>query len=147
MKSKSLAAGCFTLCPKTGRHLMLKRRKGVKYENYWGFPGGSFDEEDGNPKVTAIREFREETGYMGSLKIMKQPLLVERSNHIDFYAYLCIVDEEFVPDLKGEMEVGNESENYAWFELGVISKKMMPTVIEILNKKKKILLKAIENEG
>jgi 8-oxo-dGTP pyrophosphatase MutT (NUDIX family) len=107
----------------------------VKYENYWGFPGGSFDEGDGNSKTTAIREFREETGYMGDIKVVKKPILIEKSNHIDFYAYLFIVDEEFEPNLKGEMEVGNESENYAWFELNVISKKMMPTVIEILTKK------------
>jgi ADP-ribose pyrophosphatase YjhB (NUDIX family) len=46
MKSKTIAAGIFCLCPNTGRHLLMKRRCDVKFAGYWGFPGGGFDDED-----------------------------------------------------------------------------------------------------
>jgi 8-oxo-dGTP pyrophosphatase MutT (NUDIX family) len=145
MKEKTIAAGMFVLCYKTGRHLLLKRRCDVKYAGYWGSPGGSFDDVDENPKVTALREFKEETGYCGKMHISKEPLLVERSNHIDFYTYLCVVPEEFIPNLKGEMVIGQEHDNYAWFKLDILSKKIMPTTIEILNNKKDVLNKVIKN--
>ena len=137
MKQKNIAAGTFVLCPKTGRHLLLKRRCDVVYPGYWGFPGGSFDKEDKQPKVTALREFEEETGYKGTLTISKEPLIIEKSNFLDFYAYLCIVPEEFIPDLRGErsIESGDESENYAWFDLDVKSEKMMPTLLNVLENK------------
>jgi hypothetical protein len=70
--------------------------------------------------------------------------VVEASNHIDFYAYLGIVPEEFIPNLKGEMKCGEENEEYAWFELDFVSDKMMPTVLNILTNKKDILYKAIK---
>ena len=144
MEQKKIAAGVFVLCPNTERVLLLKRGKGVKYAGYWGFPGGSFDEEDGGPKVTALREFEEETGYKGEMRISKEPLYIENSNHLDFYSYLCLIPNEFIPNLKGERVVGNEHDEYAWFELDVKSNIMMPTIIKILNEKKCILDKAIK---
>lgn len=144
MKQKIIAAGTFVLCPKTKRHLLLKRRCDVKYAGYWGSPGGSFDDEDGNPKITAIREFKEETGYVGKMTISKEPLLIESSNHIDFYLYLCIVPDEFIPSLKGERIIGNENQEYAWFELDFVSDNIMPTALNVLKNKQSILYKVIE---
>lgn len=144
MEQKKIAAGTFVLCPKTGRHLMMKRPEGYKYAGYWSFPGGGFEDKDGSPKVAAIREFREETGYEGEIIISKSPILVEKSNHLDFYSYLCIVQEEFVPNLKGEEVCGTEHVEYAWFELSVIFDKIMPSAKSILENKMNVLKEAIK---
>lgn len=95
MYNKIIAAGLFAICPETERYLLLKRRDGVSYPNYWGFPGGLFDEGDLFPKATAIREFCEETGYNGAIKISKEPLFIDKNNVSDFYVYVGVIVTNF----------------------------------------------------
>jgi len=137
MEQKIIAAGLFAICPETGRFLMLKRRNDVKYSGYWNLPGGHFDEKDKYPKITAIREFREETGYSGVIKISKKPIYVSTSNHIDFYTYIGILPWEFEPNLKGERVCGDESLGYGWFSIDCDfgNGKVMPSTITMLDLK------------
>jgi len=144
MEEKKIAAGLFVLCSKTKRHLLLKRPLDFKYGGYWCSPGGHFDVEDVFPKATAIREFVEETDYKGKVKILKQPLIVEDDNHMTFYTFLGVVENEFVPCLKGEMEDGNEHDDYGWFDLDVTFPNIMLTTLLILKNKRDILDKVIK---
>ena len=144
MKEKKIAAGMFVLCPKTGRHLLLKRPLDFKWGGFWCSPGGHFDPADEFPKATAIREFVEETGYRGKINILKTPLLVESDNHLDFYTFLGVVEDEFVPCLKGEMEGRNEHDDYKWIDLNEAFCQMMPTTAWILKSKRDIIDKTIK---
>ena len=146
MKEKVIAAGLLAICPETGRFIMLKRREDMEYPGYWNLPGGSFDEEDKYPKITAIREFKEETGYKGPIKISNKPIDVYSNNHIDFYTYVAILPWEFVPDLKGKSENGDESLDYAW--VSVLCKwgyeeKIIPSVIKVLDLKENLIKKLV----
>lgn len=146
MEQKVIAAGVLAICPETGRFLMLKRRKDVKYPEYWGLPGGHFDEKDGYPKITAIREFREESGYDGLIKISKTPLYINKSNHLDFYTYVGILPNEFVPNLKGESVSGSESINYGWFPIDCewsFEEKIMPSIITVFDLKRRVIEKTV----
>jgi 8-oxo-dGTP pyrophosphatase MutT (NUDIX family) len=142
MEQKIIAAGLIAVCPETGRFLLLKRREDIEYPGYWNLPGGSFDEKDKYPKITAIREFREETGYNGIVKISKSPLYIDRSNCLDFYTYVGILPWEFIPYLKGECARGDESLDYGWFPVNCkweYNEKIMPSIITVLNLKREIL--------
>ena len=146
MNQKIIAAGVLAICPETGRFLMLKRRIDIEYPGYWNLPGGGFDEEDKYPKITAIREFKEETGYKGTIKISNKPIDVYSTNHIDFYTYVAILPWEFTPDLKGECECGDESLDYAWVSVSCkweYKEKIMPSIISILDLKDTQLKKII----
>ena len=123
----------------------MKRRKDVEFPLMWGFAAGGLDEDDNNPKITAIREFREETGYNGKIIISKEVLLREKTNHLDFYLYLCMVPGEFKPNLSGECECGLEHLEYAWFDLDVLDENLMvPTVVSSIKNNKNIINKSIE---
>ena len=117
MKEKIIAAGILAICPETERFLMLKRAGNLKFPLYWNLPGGSLDDDDKSLKVTAIREFKEETGYSKKIKISKGPLFVDKSNHIDFYTYVGILSEEFVPELNIDCLCIPENIDYKWVSL------------------------------
>jgi 8-oxo-dGTP pyrophosphatase MutT (NUDIX family) len=147
MYEKSLGAGLFAICPETGRFLLIKRRNDVKFPEYWSVPGGNFDEEDGYPKRTAVREFREETGYKGPVKISKEPIYIKTDNHVNFYVYVGILPFEFVPNLQGE---GSESEPeslaYSWVPVTCKwdeNDKVVPSVITVMDTKADLLAKVI----
>jgi len=146
MEQKIIAAGALAICPETNRFLMLKRRDDVVYPGYWGIVGGNFEEKDVYPKKTAIRELREETGYDGPIKVSKQPIYVEKTNHIDFYTYICILPWEFVPNLKGECKCGKENLDFGWFPLTCkwdYEENIIPSIIEILDIKRESIEKVV----
>jgi len=144
MREKIIAAGIMIVCPETRTQLLLKRRKTSDYANYWTSPGGTFDDEDGNPKTTAIREFKEETGFKGKLSISNKPIVIEKNNHIDFYLYLGFVTKEFKPDLKGECFSGQEHQGYAWFDLDFIPDKIMSSNLKAITDKIDIINRSID---
>jgi len=146
MTEKVIAAGLLAICPETGRFLMLKRRNNVKYSNYWSLPGGHFEVNDVYPKITAVREFREETGYDGVIKISKQPLCVYKNNHLNFYTYVAILPFEFTPELKGDCTCGNENVDFRWFSVSYkwdLNEDIMPSLDNILQTKESKLIKII----
>ena len=148
MEQKKIAAGLLAICPETERFLILKRSSHVVYPNYWAPPGGSFEECDKYPKMTAVREFREETGYCGVMKVSKEPLDIYDTNHISFYTYVCILPNEFAPNLKGEAECGLESSDYAWTTIDCFDKVkdsilIIPSFLDIIENKRGLLNKVI----
>ncbi|MFA5068293.1 MAG: NUDIX hydrolase [Candidatus Izemoplasmatales bacterium] len=145
MEEKTIAAGILTICPKTERFLILKRAKDMKFAEYWNLPGGSIDDSDGYPKVSAIREFKEETGYSGQMVISKEPLHVSKSNCFDFYTYVGIVPSEFVPDLNNTEFC--ENTDYKW--VSVLSdfknsEKIVSNIVDVLSLKKNKILAIIK---
>lgn len=113
-------------------------RRGLDQSNpgTWATFGGKFEKgEDKDPKQNAIREFVEESGYKGKFKISNKPLDVHYTNHLQFYTFVGLFDEEFVPDLSS----ADEAIDYGWFYLGEFPSELLPGVGEMFDSKMKTL--------
>jgi 8-oxo-dGTP pyrophosphatase MutT (NUDIX family) len=129
---KVIAAGIIPIHPPSGRVLMILRGMNQPEPNTWAFFGGKFEDEDINPKVTAKREFKEESGIDSiKFRISTEPIYVNDSNHLRFYNYVGLFDEQFVPDLEKE----DEAKDYGWFSLDNLPHNMHPGVVELLENK------------
>lgn len=55
---------CHTIpITESGEIILVKQYRAAKFDEILEFPGGVVDENDTNPKDTALRELKEETGY------------------------------------------------------------------------------------
>ena len=97
------------------------------HPNVWGVFGGRFDaDKDKNLKDTAKREFREETQYEGPIKLSKNVLFLDADNHLSYYTYVAIFEEEFTPILD------EENQDFGWFYLGEMPENLHPGLILVL---------------
>lgn len=95
------AAGVLPYCPSTKRFLIAKRGPNISNPNQWtNFGGGSEDGE--NPVQTAIREFREESGYRGKVKLIKSYPTKNSKDRITFFNFIGLVSDEFKPTTIGK---------------------------------------------
>ena len=133
---KVIASGVLQICTKTGRVMLFRRGFYQPQPGTWATFGGKYEKgEDLNPKDNAMREFVEESGYYGKFRISNKPLDVLDSNHLRFYTFVGLFDEEFVPDLEKE----EEAIDYGWFYLGEFPKDLHPGVFEMLEKNRKTM--------
>lgn len=112
------AAGCLAMAESTGRLLLPFRSGDVQQPHTWGTWGGSCDQYE-SPTATAIREFREETGYLDKISLMV-PLYVFKRDNFRYYNFLIMVPQEFEPQLNWE------TERAAWIEYGDWPQPMHP---------------------
>ena len=95
---KTKAAGLALVLP-DGRCLFLKRSPSIRPNpNKWCLPGGHCDKNE-PPEVTAVREAREETGYIAHEDAAK-PRLVDTVD--GFATYRQEINSEFIPTLNAE---------------------------------------------
>jgi 8-oxo-dGTP pyrophosphatase MutT (NUDIX family) len=133
---KIIAAGVLPICKKTGRIMLIRRGMDQSNPGTWATFGGKFEDgEDLDPKQTALREFVEESGYKGKFKLSSKPIDVYNSNHLKFYTFIGLFDEEFIPDL----ETADEAIDYGWFYLGEFPNDLHPGVSEIFIENKKTI--------
>lgn len=112
------AAGVLPYCPKSGRFLISKRGPNISNPNEWtNFGGGS--EQGENIVQTAVREFREESGYSGSVKLVKSFPTKNAKDGITFYNFIGLVPKEFKPTTIGKKTIdGNvEVSKCVWLTL------------------------------
>lgn len=101
-------AGVLVYCTSTNRFLLGLRSKLVNEPNTWGTFGGKI-EGDADPKMAALRELKEETGYNGNVDLTLFDVF--SSGNFKFYNFLGKVEKEFSPTLDWE------NENAEWFSL------------------------------
>lgn len=66
----SQGAGILAIATDTGKWLLALRSNKVHFEpNTWAIIGGKMDTGEVSPEQSAKREFVEETGYLGSMKL------------------------------------------------------------------------------
>lgn len=140
--NKHVGAGILPISKTTGRILLGRRNFGPEHThpNCWGLFGGTYEDKDDQPKVTAKREFQEETKFDGCYTISDRPLYIYNSNHNIYYTFVGIFNDEFEPCVAGEDKHSQEHLDYGWFTLEEICKSADSNFIfdlkeSILNKK------------
>lgn len=94
-KEYKYGAGIIPICKNTGRILMQKRSADIVFPNTWATFGGK-GEKGETHEETAIREFKEESGYKGDFSNIKKVYSHEKNNFI-FHNYLALFNTEFKP--------------------------------------------------
>lgn len=105
-----LAAGILPYCSQTQRFLLAKRGPMISNPNQWTNFGGKAEQGESS-KQTAIREFREESGYKGSVKIVSKgyPTKNKKDGFV-FVSYIGEVPNEFKPSTIGKKTVDGDVE-------------------------------------
>lgn len=102
------ASGCILLSEDTKRILLQLRAPDRRRKSYWGFWGGS-NEENELPIQTIERELTEELGFLPELtKIYPLHKMVSNDDNFIYNTFLATVATEFIPN------INHESDGYAW---------------------------------
>lgn len=81
----------------------------ISNSNQWTNFGGKADRGE-SPAQTAVREFREESGYRGKVKLIKPFPTKNNKDGFVFVNYIGIVPEEFQPTTIGKKTVDGDVE-------------------------------------
>ena len=98
----NIGAGILPISKKTGRFLVAFRSKYVNEANTWGIFGGKLDENEKDIQTVALREFEEETGYEGNIRLI--PSYIFETDGFKYHNFIGIIDDEFDPELNWETE-------------------------------------------
>lgn len=109
------SSGCFTLVFNKEGHILLAKRKDYPL---WDLPGGTLEKEE-TVEDCAIRETREETGY---IIVIKQKIGEYYQPQYDDMQHI------FIGELKGgtPIENGPETEKVEWFNPKKLPLFMIP---------------------
>lgn len=109
--NKIICSGSLFYSLDTQRFLLLHRTKS-KQNNVWGLVGGKNEGEE-TPWEGLRREISEEIGFFPEIKkTIPLETFVSNDDHFNFHTYLCVVKEEFIPQLN------SEHDGYAWVSFG-----------------------------
>lgn len=111
--------------------LIIKRANYIrKFRGLWGFPGGSVDNKDKNPKDAAIRELKEETGIKLTWNEeynCKELKKIKNKDNSESYYYL--VNLETKPS---EIKLSREHSKFEWYKSNNKPYNWMPDVFQII---------------
>lgn len=138
-KNKIICSGALFYAKKTSRCLLLQKARG-KHTGTWGLVGGTNLEYE-NPWQGLQREVEEEIGFFPStIKNIPLETFISNDKVFHFYTYLCIIEDEFIPQLS------NEHCGWAWSDIELMPKPLHQGLRNSLsNKIFQIKLKTIFN--
>lgn len=124
-KSRIRAAGALFLSVKTKRFLFLMRADDT-YTDTWATVGGRA--ELGETVIESLgREIKEEIGFLPIVrKTIPIDLFVSNDGKFEFHTFICLVDNEFIPNLN------NEHKGYAWSGIDSFPKPLHPALYNAL---------------
>lgn len=121
------AAGCMIYARSTGR-VMLDLRSGRVLEPHtWGTWGGAVP-HGMTPEETVLMEVRQETGYIGELRLVPLVVFEHQESGFRYHNFLAVVEDEFEPELSRESDDGR------WFTPGEWPDQLHPGVEFILSR-------------
>ena len=98
---KIVCSGAVFYAKSTRRILLLQKAHG-KHSGTWGLVGGTNIEGE-NPWQGLQREVQEEIGLMPTvIKTIPLETFVSNDKVFNFHTYLCVIQNEFVPELSDE---------------------------------------------
>jgi len=114
----------------TKRFLFLHRTQG-RQNNLWGLVGGTNDSTE-TPWEGLQREIKEEIGDTDIKKVIPLETFVSNDQKFSFHTYLCVVQNEFLPQLN------YEHNGYAWVSFGNWPKPLHQGLKNTLNNKNNV---------
>jgi dATP pyrophosphohydrolase len=100
-------AGILAIAEDTGRFLVGLRSENVREPGTWNLPGGKRDKNDKTLEDTALREFKEETGYDGPLDLV--PVMeFEDPGVFVFKTFVGLLPTEV------DLDVNHETDEFRW---------------------------------
>ena len=109
--SKIICSGALFYTLDTQRFLFLHRTQS-RQADVWGLVGGTNESEE-IPYKALLREIQEEVGDTPQIiKSIPLETFVSNDEKFNFHTYLCVIKEEFIPQLNGEHN------GYAWVSFG-----------------------------
>ena len=118
MRNQKVGAGALFVSSKTGQALFSLRAPYKTHRLTWSLWGGMV-EGDEYPNETVKRECVEEMGFLPNITHMYPFDVYEsRDKAFRYYTFVCVVDEEFAPQLN------QEAVGYAWVKAGIWPKPM-----------------------
>jgi len=127
MKDKIICSGALFYSLDTKRFLFLHRANG-KRNNVWGLVGGT-NEGCETPWEGLRREITEEIGEVTIKKTIPLETFVSNDTRFHFHTYLCLIDNEFIPQLN------DEHDGYAWCTFNKWPKPLHYGLQNTLNRK------------
>lgn len=124
-KTRIRAAGALFLSVKTKRFLFLMRADDT-YTDTWATVGGRA--ELGETVIESLgREIKEEIGFLPIVrKTIPIDLFVSNDGKFEFHTFICLVDNEFIPNLN------SEHKGYAWSGIDSFPKPLHPALYNAL---------------
>lgn len=101
VRDKIICSGALIYSKSTNRFLLLQKSRG-KNQGTWGLVGGT--NEPGESIWEGLkREIKEEIGSLPNIvKTFPIESFMSNDKIFNFYTYLCIVEDEFIPILSDE---------------------------------------------
>jgi ADP-ribose pyrophosphatase YjhB (NUDIX family) len=111
-------SGALFISAKTGRAMFNLRSPYKSHNLTWSLWGGMI-ENDETPKECLFRELKEEMGFVPEIsKIYPFDIYESKDKNFRYYTFICIVEDEFVPQLN------KEAVGYCWTKLGIWPKPL-----------------------
>ena len=101
-----ICSGALVYARSTKRFLLLHRTQG-RAKDVWGLVGGT-NEKAETPWEGLRREIFEEIGKLEIKKTIPLETFISSDEKFQFHTYLCLINEEFIPQLN------SEHDGYAW---------------------------------
>lgn len=119
VNSDLTACGAIIYATATNRVLFLLRNT-ERYNDTWGLAGGKVEGEE--TIIEALRrELLEEIDFdLINTKIVPLELFTSRDNKFQYHTFVCIVNEEFIPNLN------DEHKGYCWCNINNYPKPLHP---------------------
>jgi len=106
------AVGTIFVSTKTNRVLLNLRAQHKTHSQQWSLWGGMIENGE-QPKDALLRELSEEMNFIPDIeKIYPFDTYQSRDKHFRYYSFVCVVVDEFIPELN------HESCGYCWIDLG-----------------------------
>ena len=112
------AGGVIISSLETKRICLLMRNKDVSHPLEWSFPGGKIGR---NEKILQgiSRELREELGFVPKhKKVIPIDVFKSLDGNFQYYSFVVIVKEEFIPKLN------SENLSWGWFDISALPKPL-----------------------
>lgn len=129
MEHKKIGGGIIAIDRKTGDLLLGRRNFDSKSPNSFAPFGGTFEIKDSNPKNTAKREFKEETGCHAEYEVSKTPFAVQDTPSVIFYSFIGVFDDKF------SVHLTNEHVAYGWYQIDALPTNLHPGFAELIRDK------------
>ena len=99
-----VGAGILPIAKSTGRILMAYRSSMVNEPHTWGVIGGALDKPTESVKAAVAREFKEETRFSGSMKLIPAYVFKTPNGSFTYHNFIGVLSKEFTPTPDWETE-------------------------------------------